>query len=54
MPVIARSEATWQTRALRVLKYGGKAVTLDKYEGTTISVSREDELPEDIKEIMGY
>jgi len=37
-----------------VLKYGGKAVTLDKYEGTPISVDREDQLPEEVKEIMGY
>jgi len=39
---------------VRVLKFGGKAATLDKYEGIPISVDREEELSEDTKEIMGY
>ena len=39
---------------VRVARYGGKTVTVSNHEGEAISVNREDELPEEIKEILGY
>lgn len=39
---------------MRITPSGGKAVTLDKSGGTPISVDDERQLPEDIKELMGY
>ena len=39
---------------VRVARYGGKQVTFVSYGGTPISVDKEAELPEDIKETLGF
>ena len=39
---------------VRVLRTGGKAVTFSKYEGEPINVDRETDLPEELKEMLGY
>jgi hypothetical protein len=39
---------------VRVSRYGGKPVTFVPHGGKPISIDREAELPEDIKEQIGY
>jgi hypothetical protein len=39
---------------VRVTSYGGKAVTFVRSGGTLISIGMEAELPEEIKEELGY
>jgi hypothetical protein len=39
---------------VRVTRYGGKQVTHVPYGGTPITIDREAELPEDVKEQIGY
>lgn len=39
---------------VRVTRYGGKQVTYVPYGGTPITIDREAELPEDVKELIGY
>jgi hypothetical protein len=39
---------------VRVTRYGGKQVTYVPYGGTPITIDREAELPEDVKEQIGY
>jgi hypothetical protein len=39
---------------VRVISYGGKPVTFVRSGGTLISVDLEAELPEDVKEEIGY
>jgi hypothetical protein len=39
---------------VRVIRYEGKPVTFVKYGGTQIYIDREAELPEEIKEELGY
>jgi hypothetical protein len=39
---------------VRVSRAGGKPVTYSKFEGEPIMVDCEAELPEELKEIMGY
>jgi hypothetical protein len=38
---------------VRIASSGGKLVTYASYGGTPVSVDREDQLPEDIKEMLG-
>ena len=39
---------------VRVTRYGGKQVTYVPYGGTPITIDREAELPEEVKEQIGY
>jgi hypothetical protein len=39
---------------VRVTRYGGKQVTYVPYGGTPITIDREAELPEDVKEQISY
>jgi hypothetical protein len=39
---------------VRILRYGGKQVTYVPNGGTPITIDREAELPEDVKEQIGY
>jgi hypothetical protein len=39
---------------VRVTRYGGKQVTYVPHGGTPITIDREAELPEDVKEQVGY